>query len=405
LNSSGSALVYSTFLPAGDTPTSIRLDFGGNADLTVATSASSFNGRVVPSAMSTARVNAGGNQVADVATVSFSPQPNTSGFLAAIPDGMGDVLVTSGNNVTILRFADGAVLYSNQLPNGAAGADIAPDGSGGFIVLGSENGVTDGRTLTMLTRFSPATATLPAILGVANVAGDAVSAGLAPGEEVAIYGYALGPQTGLQGGFDSGMLPTDLDGTEVLFNGIPAPILYTAYNQVNAVVPFEVSGSDTVNVQLRVNGAASNITELPGLAAEPAILANLSSGGTSSGSAWALNQDGSINSEQNPAKEGSIVVIFVNGAGLLTPLPADGTLAPFGPRPVLPVSVQGSFTYYTLRNWTNCSVLYAGAAPGEIAGLLQVNFRLPHWGLPLGAIPIQVTVGDVVAYSNVWASK
>jgi uncharacterized protein (TIGR03437 family) len=110
----------------------------------------------------------------------------------------------------------------------------------------------------------------------------------------------------------------------------------------------------------------------------------------SGGLALALNQDGSINTQQNPAAIGSVVTVFVNGAGLQTPTPADGTRAPSGPRLAQPLtaSVQGLSQVYAGDYWPelqNCDVQYAGAAPGEIAGLLQVNIGLGTnvWTAPL----------------------
>jgi uncharacterized protein (TIGR03437 family) len=139
---------------------------------------------------------------------------------------------------------------------------------------------------------------------------------------------------GVLAGFAGGALPLELGGTEVLFNGIRAPLRWAGNGQVDALVPFELSGSRTASLHVRVNGYLSNVAHLPVLTAEPAIFSY------QSGFALALNRDGSINSQQNPAQLGSVVTIFVNGAGLQTPTPADGTLAPFGPLAASPVEVQ-----------------------------------------------------------------
>jgi uncharacterized protein (TIGR03437 family) len=193
----------------------------------------------------------------------------------------------------------------------------------------------------------------------------------------------------------------------VFFNGMRAPIFYAGDDQVNTIVPFEIAGSSTVNVQVQVNSTMSNTAQLPELAAEPEIFAGLSSGGAVNGSALALNQDGTLNSSQNPAQQGSVVTFFVSGAGLLTPTPADGSLAPVGPVPALPFSVQCNDSYYPVSvPMFDCPVLYAGAAPEEVAGLVQVNFQVP--GTPPGnplitiPIPVQVTVGGLSGVSRVW---
>jgi uncharacterized protein (TIGR03437 family) len=168
---------------------------------------------------------------------------------------------------------------------------------------------------------------------------------------------------------------------------------------LNAIVPFEIAGSQTVGVEVRANGAASNAVQVPVLASEPAIIGSL-------GFARALNQDGTRNSQNNPAQLGSIVSLFVNGAGLQTPTPADGTLATFGPRPELPVSVQASAATGYFAEWQNCELLYAGAAPGELAGLLQVNVRLPTAQVAVGGqTAILVTVGNLSAISAISATS
>jgi len=38
-------------------------------------------------------------------------------------------------------------------------------------------------------------------------------------------------------------------------------------------------------------------------------------------------------------------------------------------------------------------VQYAGAAPGQVAGLMQVNVRIPA-GVSSGDVPIEIQVGD-----------
>jgi uncharacterized protein (TIGR03437 family) len=56
----------------------------------------------------------------------------------------------------------------------------------------------------------------------------------------------------------------------------------------------------------------------------------------------------------------------------------------------------------------NCDVLYAGAAPGEIAGLLQVNFSLGTNVTPSSGsygTPIQIVVGGLLASASLWVSS
>jgi uncharacterized protein (TIGR03437 family) len=90
--------------------------------------------------------------------------------------------------------------------------------------------------------------------------------------------------------------------------------------------------------------------------------------------AAALNQDGSINSAANPAKDGSIVSIFATGLGPISPSPADGTLVGM-PLPTNQLPLLLVPTCFALQcahpPW---NVIYAGPAPYLIAGASQINF-------------------------------
>jgi hypothetical protein len=56
-------------------------------------------------------------------------------------------------------------------------------------------------------------------------------------------------------------------------------------------------------------------------------------------------------------------------------------------------------------------LVYAGAAPDEISGLLQVNFQLPAQVTNItgqaanGQVAILVTVGTQLALSNIWIAQ
>lgn len=61
--------------------------------------------------------------------------------------------------------------------------------------------------------------------------------------------------------------------------------------------------------------------------------------------------------------------------------------------PLLPVTVQIADQ--------NAQVLYAGAAPGEPSGVLQVNAMIPA-NVPSGAsVPVVIMVGTATSQSNV----
>ena len=80
------------------------------------------------------------------------------------------------------------------------------------------------------------------LAAVVNGASGAVGA-IAPGEVVVLWGSGLGPSHLAQFTLSGGLVPTNVAGTSVYFNGTPAPVLYTSSNQVAALVPFGIGGS------------------------------------------------------------------------------------------------------------------------------------------------------------------
>jgi len=185
---------------------------------------------------------------------------------------------------------------------------------------------------------------------------------VAPGELVTVFGSGLGP-------FDIGRLTLDtagvaataLAGTRVLFDGVPAPLIYVQPNQINAVVPYAIAVRARTQVQIEAGGMTSEPVEFEVADTAPGIFTIDSSG---SGQAAALNEDGSLNSVSNPASRGSVVVLYATGAGQTDPAGVDGSLPRRGdalPKPLREVSVRiGGQT---------AEVLYAGGAPLLINGV------------------------------------
>ena len=82
----------------------------------------------------------------------------------------------------------------------------------------------------------PAVAAM-AIERVASAASYASTA-ISPGEIVTVSGSGIGPAALVQGTLDAdGLLPKQLAGARVLFDGVPAPLLYVLQAQCGAIVP------------------------------------------------------------------------------------------------------------------------------------------------------------------------
>jgi len=238
-------------------------------------------------------------------------------------------------------------------------------------------------------------------LGCLGNAASFLAGPLAPEEIVTLFGQGLGPAAAVSGQpAPDGRYPFQLAGTEVSFDGVAAPVFYVSSNQINAVTPLELEGKSTTHVCVVVNGTATNCVDEPVQPATPGIFLSSAS---SVPYAAALNQDGSINSQDNPAPVGSIVSIFATGLGSMIPAPPDGGLIGL-PLPVQSLEVSMS-TVQGLDQQTNSyifgpvNVLYAGPAPNEIEGLSQINFQVPG-----GAILIQVSSGTFNSGTTDWVN-
>ncbi|HUE00807.1 MAG TPA: hypothetical protein VMR62_14640 [Bryobacteraceae bacterium] len=205
---------------------------------------------------------------------------------------------------------------------------------------------------------------------------------LAPGEIFSIFGSGIGPQTAVAGAYDSsGMLSTMLGTLQVLFNSTPAPLYYAQFQQINAQVPYEMAGQTSAQLQVMYQGTTVAEMQVSLADASPALF-TLNYG---AGNAVVVNQDGTINSDQNPAPRGSIVVLYATGGGQTSPAGVTGQPAtkPY-PLPALPISL-------TMAD-IPANILFAGDAPGFV-GLMQINAQVPSGFVPTGDLPVVLYVG------------
>ena len=206
---------------------------------------------------------------------------------------------------------------------------------------------------------------------------------VAPGQIVSLFGSQMGPAQGIQPGLDgSGRVPTFVDGTIVLFGGVPAPLFFVRADQINAQVPYDVSGRGAVDVVVIRNGVTTNVLQVEVRDANPGFFMFQDS----SNRVIALNSDGSINSPSNPARRGDFVVLFATGGGLTDGANDEGLPAPANPLALtrLPVRVRFGGVEQT--------PFFAGLAPG-FAGLTQINVFIPENGPTGGAVALTIVVG------------
>ncbi len=312
---------------------------------------------------------------------------------AVAADASGNIYIAdTGNNRMRLVTTDGKINTvagtGNATYNGDTGAalDIALSNPGG-VAVDSQGNVwiadTGNNRVRMLAATQAVVTPPPQLIAVtlANAA-SLLPGSLAPGEIFSIFGQGIGPATAVTGSFDaSGTLSVTLGNVQVLLNGTPAPLYYVQSNQINAQAPYELAGQASAQLQIVYQGATLASMQVPVAAADPALF-TLNYG---TGNAVAVNQDGTINSDENPAPRGSIVVLYATGEGQTSPAGVTGqaAAAPF-PLPVLPVSV-------TITN-IPATVLFAGEAPGFV-GLMQINAQVPSGFVPTGDLPIVLSVG------------
>ena len=216
--------------------------------------------------------------------------------------------------------------------------------------------------------------------GVLNAA--SLTAGpLAPGEIATLLGQGIGPAFPLVP--ESGPSSLVLGGTSVWFDGKQAPLLLVSSGQINAVVPYSVAGQ-TTEIVVRKEGLTTVTISVPVGPAAPGIFA-LSGNGV--GPAAILNEDSTVNSAANPARRGALISIFATGAGRMDPPGVDGQIRnDAAQHPLLQVSVR--------IGGQDAEVLYAGSAPGLVAGALQVNCRIPLSVAAGVAVDVVFTMGE-----------
>ena len=204
---------------------------------------------------------------------------------------------------------------------------------------------------------------------------------------VTLFGTGMGPSNVISAALVNGFFDTKVSDTRVLFDGAPAPMIYTSAGQVAAIVPYGLYGRLSTTVQVEYLGVRSNglvlrvETSLPGL---------FSANSSGRGPGAILNQDNSVNTVTNLTARGQAIVLYATGEGQTTPVGIDGKIIGFDLRKsLLPVSVK--------VGGVDCTVEYAGSAPGLVSGVFQVNVRLNN-SVPSGlAVPVVLQVGSAAS--------
>lgn len=217
---------------------------------------------------------------------------------------------------------------------------------------------------------------------------------LAPGAFVSIFSAANQDLALSSNGAQAVPLPTTLSGISVMVNNRFAPLFFAGPGQINALIPFETTGS-TANVQVFAGpDAAGNSVSVPLSPTAPGIFA-LNQAGSGQGAIQNPNGSfaapvGSVPGQQAaPAARGGVIIIYASGLGRVTPQLPSG----------LPAGINGS-TIPTLVNpptvrigGVASTVEFAGLAPGFV-GLYQVNVRVPSNAQTGNAVSVAITTAE-----------
>ena len=295
--------------------------------------------------------------------------------------------------------------FSNTCPQPGGGsyqgneplANSVGQNSYGYWRLAVENngsgntGLFNGFSITITgTTLGPPFFTSDSVVSASSFNSGAV----APGDGIVIFGTNLGPTPGVRAG--AGTLPTNLGGTQVTFDGNPAPLFFASGGFVAAQAPTTLAAGNTTSIKVVTSSGTTAAVTIPIVQANPGII-TVDVGG--SGPAKAINQDGTQNGDgtitgsDTAAPRGSVVAIYATGVGLVSPAIPAGMPAPSSPlsNTTLPVTA-------TIGNQP-ATVMFAGAAPGQI-GVYQVNVQVPLTA-PSGTDRLVINAGGNNSQSGV----
>ena len=253
---------------------------------------------------------------------------------------------------------------------------LAPLPNGQSIVLLSTSGFT-----ALPWKYDAAAAVAaPAVTAVESAADG--SPAVAPGGLISIYGTGLSASSE---GASQVPLPGTLGSTCVSVNNESLPLLYVSPTQINAQLPFDVTGDGALIV--RASGGMSVPFTFTVFPAAPAIFRSGAAGAlTGLATVLRAGDNYSLVTLSNPIHPKDILVVFATGMGLTSPEPAAGDAAPSNPLALVteaPIVTLGGAAL---------DVLYAGLAPGEV-GVYQVNAAVPWWAPQGMQLPLTITQG------------
>ncbi len=394
LNTTGSALLFSSHLGGFAGGRGIALDPAGNAYVT------GFAGTNFPITPGALQPGFGG---------AFPAFPSSDGFVVKISPAAAANPLPALTSLSPVQSAAGAAaltltvngsgfvpasvarwnardrattfVSATQLRAAIPGGDVAARGVALVTVYSPDGGFSNSLAFFI----GPPSLSAGGIVSGASFRPAADPAGgVAPGSIVAIFGTELSTATA---GAEVVPLPSVLSDTLVTFNNLTAPLFFVSPTQIVAQVPFDLPVGPA-GVQVRRGGLPSPPQMVRVAAVSPGIFA-LSGQGAGAG-AILHAADFSLVSDEAPARPGEFVAIYCTGLGALQTPVTTGEVPPVPP----PRSLATPEVYIADRP---AVVSFSGLAPG-LVGVYQVNVQVPTQ-TPAGTHFVQMLVNGVFSNS------
>ena len=228
---------------------------------------------------------AGAIQAGDAVNINIGGTQSTDSAGAVTTTGGADYKHTVATDDTISGIVTSLSESINASNDGAGDPNVysTPDLATGDVLLTSKKSGADGNSITLYVTVTAASSSTTAQL-VASASGSTLSGGgdaasIAPGTIVSLIGVRLSAGT-VSADTTQKTLPNKLGGTQVYFNGIPAPLVMVSPQKINAQIPWELGDTTSISAYVRSEMpdgsvmvttpvAVTIVTANPGIYAQP----------------------------------------------------------------------------------------------------------------------------------------
>lgn len=223
-------------------------------------------------------------------------------------------------------------------------------------------------------------------------AADTRIAGASPGAFVSLYGLNL---AGALSQAVDVPWPYTLGGVTVTVGSGTVPLYFVSPSVINFQVPFSTNPRQTQSVTVSQGTLVSATAPLAMSPVTPALFTT-NQQGTGQGAIRIADATAAIAAPagmfdgSRPAKAGEFISIYCTGLGVVTPSGTAGAGALATP----PLQTTVATPIVTIGNIVGATVQFSGLTPG-LAGLYQVNVKVPDGVTPGNAVPLSLTISGV----------